>query len=193
MEQSDSQSDQGGHDSGDMKKMYLRFAAMIVTAGVVMFVLMYFHTYELSHVRWSETRFFMTLLMVGSMMIVMMGFMLGMYKNARWNIAIMAGGLALMVVATFFVRTQITVQDSSYMKAMIPHHSIAILTSENSDLQDVRVCELAVEIIDAQRREISEMEWLIDDISKNGPASTAEQADARPVPQFEGHSIRDCP
>lgn len=188
-----SQSDHGDQDDGNMKRMYLRFAAMIVTASVLMFVLMYFHTYELSHVRWSETRFFMTLLMAGSMTIVMMVFMLGMYKNRKWNGAIIAGGLALMVLATFLVRTQTTVQDRSYMSAMIPHHSIAILTSENSEIEDVRVCELAVKIIDAQRREISEMEWLLGDIRENGPATSAAEVEQRPVPDFEGGSIRSCP
>lgn len=79
------------------------------------------------------------------------------------------------------------------MSAMIPHHSIAILTSEHSEIEDVRVCELAVGIIDAQRLEIREMEWLIDDISENGPASTSAAAEQRPVPDFEGGSIRTCP
>lgn len=192
MNEQRSQPNHGNHERDDMKVMYLRFGAMIITASVLMFVLMYFHTYELSHVRWSETRFFMTLLMAGSMTIVMMSFMLGMYRNRRWNAAIIAGGLALMILATFLVRTQTTVQDRSYMSAMIPHHSIAILTSENSEIEDVRVCELAVKIIDAQRREIREMEWLIDDIRENGPAGSAAEAEQRPVPDFEGGSIRSC-
>jgi len=72
------------------------------------------------------------------------------------------------------------------MKAMIPHHSIAILTSERAEIDDLRVRELADGIIKAQRREIKEMQWLIDDIQKNGPASTVEAAEARPVPPFKG-------
>ena len=79
------------------------------------------------------------------------------------------------------------------MSAMIPHHSIAILTSERSDLKDARVCELAVEIPEAQRREISEMEWLIEDIERNGAVVTAAEAAERPVPDFEGTSTRSCP
>jgi uncharacterized protein (DUF305 family) len=90
------------------------------------------------------------------------------------------------------VRSQETVQDTSYIRAMIPHHSIAILTSERSELADVRVCELAVEIIEAQRREIAEMDWLIDDIDDNGAADTAAKAEARPVPEFTGTASRTC-
>lgn len=174
-------------------KSYLRFGAMIATSMVFMFIVMYLNTFELGHVRWSETRFFMTLLMGATMALIMLGFMLGMYKNWRANVAIVVGSLVLFGLATWLVRSQTTVQETSYMSAMIPHHSIAILTSERSEIDDVRVCELAVEIIEAQRREISEMEWLIADIDVNGPASTPEEAEQRPVPEFEGTSTRSCP
>lgn len=93
----------------------------------------------------------------------------------------------------WLVRSQVTVSVPSYMRAMIPHHSIAILTSERSEIDDLRVCELAVEITEAQRREISEMEWLITDIDENGPAATPAEAEQRPVPEFEGTSTRSCP
>ena len=72
------------------------------------------------------------------------------------------------------------------MRAMIPHHSIAILTSERAEIEDVRVRELADEIIKAQRREIKEMDWLIQDIAENGVATTESEASARTVPDFEG-------
>lgn len=172
---------------------YLRFGAMILTSMVFMYIVMYLNSFELDHVRWSETRFFMTLLMGATMAVVMLGFMFGMYKNMKLNLAIVAGSLLLLAVGAWLVRSQTTVQDTSYMSGMIPHHSIAILTSERSDLSDVRVCELAVGITEAQRREIAEMSWLIDDIDQNGPAATRPDADARPVPDFEGSSIRTCP
>jgi hypothetical protein len=172
---------------------YLRFGAMIATSMVFMFIVMYINTFELSHVRWSETRVFMTLLMGATMAVIMLGFMLGMYKNRKANVAIVLGSLVLFGLATWLVRSQTTVQETSYMSAMIPHHSIAILTSERSEIEDVRVCELAVEIIEAQRREISEMAWLIDDIDQNGAAATPAEATRRPVPEFEGTSTRSCP
>jgi hypothetical protein len=165
---------------------------MIATAIVVMFGLTYLNTYELSHVRWSETRVYMALLMGGAMAIIMLAFMSGMYKNRALNAGIVVGGLVLIALGTFLVRTQTTVEDRSYMRAMIPHHSIAILTSERSEISDLRVCELAVGIIKAQRREIKEMGWLIDDIDENGPATSMSAAEQRPVPVFPGTSIRSC-
>lgn len=172
---------------------YGRFAAMIATSTVVMFILMYLNTYAWDHVRWSETRFYMAFVMGASMAVIMLGYMLSMYRNAMVNIAIALGSVVLFGGALWLVRSQETVQDQSYMRAMIPHHSIAILTSERSELDDVRVCDLAVEIIEAQRREIAEMDWLIEDIGQNGKAETMEAAQARPVPSFEGSSIRTCP
>jgi len=167
------------------KSTYGLFAAMIGTSTVVMFGLMYLNTYELSHVRWSETRVYMAFLMGAVMAVIMLSFMRGMYNNSRTNLAIYLGSLAVFVAALFLVRSQVTVQDRSYMRAMIPHHSIAILTSERAQIDDLRVRELADGIIEAQRREIKEMDWLIRDIDTNGVAATQAEAEARPVPEFE--------
>ena len=182
-----------GHDESNEGMSYLRFGAMIATSMVFMYGVMYLNTSELAHVRWSETRLFMTLLMGSTMAIIMLGFMLGMYKNRRANLAIVVASLLVFGLGTWLVRSQTTVQETSYMSAMIPHHSIAILTSERSEIEDIRVCALAVEIIEAQRREIAEMEWLIEDIDRNGTAASADQAEQRPVPEFEGSSSRTCP
>lgn len=179
--------------SGGIHMSYGRFAAMIATSTVVMFGLMYLNTYAWDHVRWSETRLYMALLMGATMAIIMLGFMLSMYRNTKVNIGIFVVAALAFGGTLALVRSQVTVQDRSYMRAMIPHHSIAILTSERAELSDVRVCELAVGIIEAQRREIDEMDWLISDIDANGKATTADEAAARPVPDFTGSSIRQCP
>ncbi len=176
-----------------MQMSYLRFGAMIATSTVVMFILMYLNTFAWGHVRWSETRIYMALLMGATMAVIMLGFMLSMYRDWRINVGIGVGAVMLFALSLFLVRSQSTVEDASYMRAMIPHHSIAILTSERSGIEDVRVCDLAVEIIEAQRREIDEMSWLIDDIDANGAATTRADAEARAVPDFEGRSDRSCP
>lgn len=169
---------------------YWRFGAMIATSVVVMFAIKYLSTYEWSHVWYSETRTYMALMMGGAMGVIMLGFMLGMYRNRKINIAIFAGSALLFGVSLWLVRSQETVQDRSYMTSMIPHHSIAILTSERSELRDLRVCELAEKIIVAQRREIAEMEWLIEDIGERGAATNAREAERRPVPRFDGEEGR---
>lgn len=180
------------HESGSGHRQYWRFGAMIATSSVVMFVLTYTNSYSWDHVRWSEERLYMALLMAGAMAIVMLGFMWGMYADTRINVAIVLGGLALMGSALWLSRSQFFVDDREYMKGMIPHHSIAILTSENADLDDIRVCELADSIIRAQLKEIDEMDWLIDDIAANGEATTDADAANRPVPDFSRGVQREC-
>ncbi len=147
-----------------MKNSYARFAAMIATSTVVMFGLMYLNTYALDHVFFSETRVYMALLMGATMAVIMLGFMLNMYKSRRVNVSIFVGSVAVFALSLWLVRSQTTVADVSYMRAMIPHHSIAILTSERAHISDPRVRELADEIIEAQRREIDEMKQLIKDL-----------------------------
>ena len=168
---------------------YFRFFVMIATSMVVMFFLMYLHSYLIiDHAWFSETRLFMTLIMGAAMMVVMLSFMLGMYRATSINLGIYALAVVLFGSSLWLVRSQVTVSGVDYMEGMIPHHSIAILTSERARIEDYRVRELADEIIEAQRREIKEMEWLINDIEANGVAESEEESAARPVPSFSGTS-----
>ena len=146
---------------------YGRFAAMIATSTVVMFGLMYLNTYALDHATFSQTRVWMAVLMGAVMAVVMLGFMWSMYANKTVNAAIMAVAIVVFAGSLWLVRSQETVDDVSYMSAMIPHHSIAIMTSRRAHIRDPRVRELADGIIEAQVREIAEMKELIADLEAN--------------------------
>lgn len=122
-----------------MQMSYWRFAAMIATSTLVMFGLMFIHTYVWDHAYFSETRAWMALLMGAVMAVIMLGYMLNMYKNRTVNIAIFAGAGLAFLLTTWLVRSQVTVSGIDYMQAMIPHHSIAILTSERAGIEDPRV------------------------------------------------------
>jgi hypothetical protein len=152
---------------------YMRFGAMVAVSTIVMFGLMYLNTYALDHVWYSQTRTWMALLMGAAMAIIMLGFMWGMYKSTRLNIGILVGSVIVFAVALWLVRSQETVGDVSYMKAMIPHHSIAVMTSERAHIRDPRVRKLADGIIESQLREIDEMTKLIGDLQRKPPASNA--------------------
>ena len=149
---------------------YLRFFAMIGTSTVIMLGLMFINSYSLEHLYWSETRFYMAFLMGATMAVVMLLFMLGMYKNSTLNAVIFGGSAIVFIAALWLVRSQVTIQDESWMSAMIPHHSIAIMTSERAETTDPRVSGLAKGIVTAQNREISEMRYLLQDIAANGEA-----------------------
>ena len=140
---------------------YVKFLAMIITSTVVMFGLMYLNTYQPDHIYFSETRAYMALVMGATMAVTMLVFMLGMYGNKTVNAVLLLGSVIVFSVSLWLVRSQATVDQVSWMKAMIPHHSIAILTSERAQISDPRVRKLADGIIEAQRREIGEMKALI--------------------------------
>ncbi|MEQ8349452.1 MAG: DUF305 domain-containing protein [Sneathiellaceae bacterium] len=160
---------------------YGRFAAMIFTSTVVMFGLMYLNTYLWTHVFFSETRLYMALVMGATMAVIMLGFMLSMYSNKTLNAAIFAGALLAFGVSLWLVRSQVTVGDTSFMRAMIPHHSIAIMTSSRANISDPRVRKLADEIIFAQDKEIAEMRYLIDSIDDSGDGAESGASEPKEV------------
>lgn len=141
---------------------YVKFTLMILTSTVVMYIMMYFNTYEWDHIYFSETRAYMALYMGAGMAVIMLAFMSNMYKKTKVNLMIYGLSVLLFTVGIWGVRSQATVDQVDWMQAMIPHHSIAILTSSRADIEDPRVQQLADDIIEAQKREVKEMQALIE-------------------------------
>lgn len=146
---------------------YLRFALMIFVSTVIMFCMMYFNVLRMDHIYFSQTRLFMALMMGAAMAIIMLLFMWRMYPSKKVNIGILIASALVFAGSLFMVRSQTAVGDVAWMRAMIPHHSIAILTSSRAELEDPRVRQLAESIIDAQEREIGEMKALIQELDKS--------------------------
>ena len=145
-------------------KKYFRFGLMILVSTIVMYFLMYLNLFELSHFMFSQTRVYMALIMGAVMAVIMLLFMWKMYTNKKANYAILAVAALTFGVSLYLVRSQKTVDDVSWMSAMIPHHSIAILTSERANIKEPRVQELRDNIIEAQVKEIKEMKELIKEL-----------------------------
>ncbi|EJE4562932.1 DUF305 domain-containing protein [Enterococcus faecium] len=142
-------------------KKYWKFLLMIGVSTVVMFGMMYLNVYALDHIFFSRTRVFMALMMGAVMAVIMLLFMWKMYENKKINVMILAASLLVFAGSLFMVRSQTTVNDTAWMKAMISHHSIAILASKRADLKDPEVKKLAEEIIQAQEEEIDKMKKMI--------------------------------
>ncbi|EOT43316.1 MULTISPECIES: DUF305 domain-containing protein [Enterococcus] len=147
-------------------KKYVKFLVMIGVSTILMFGMMYLNVYKIDHIFFSQTRVFMAIMMGAAMAIVMLLFMWKMYTNKKINIAILITSICLFLGSLFMVRSQTAVDDVAWMKAMIPHHSIAILTSKRADLTDPEVKKLAESIIEAQEKEIDEMKTLIKELEK---------------------------
>lgn len=150
-----------------MKKQYTKYFGMILTSAILMYGVMYLNTYQLNHIYFSEMRLYMVILSTAVMAVVMLVFMLGMLKDKKINSAIIGISMIVFVTAFFLMRNQTTIDDVDYMEAMIPHHSIAIMASENAKIKDPRVRQLADDIIEAQKYEIELMKSLIKDIKDN--------------------------
>ena len=160
-----------GHGQGSK---WPTFAAMIATSIVTMFVLKYSNVYDTGHIWFSQTRMWMALMMGMAMIVIMLGFMWGMYRTFMTKVLVMIGAVLGFALFLFLARSQTTVNDQAYMKAMIPHHSIAVLTSRRAQITDPRVRELADAIIEAQVKEIAQMEMLLEDIEENGEQGSGE-------------------
>ncbi len=155
-------SNQGNMNHQQGMNPYVKFTLMILTSTIVMFIMMYFNTYQLDHVYFSETRAYMALYMGAVMAIIMLAFMSNMYKKTKINLLVYGISVVMFAVGLWGVRSQATVDQVDWMQAMIPHHSIAILTSSRADIEDPRVQQLADDIIKAQKREIGEMQALLE-------------------------------
>ena len=149
------------------KNNYTKFIVMLAGSFIAMYVTMYLNTYQIDHVYFSLTRLYMTCLGIAAMALIMFFTMRKMYKNKKKNLAIVQGSIFLFVTAFGLERAQKPiVGDVLWMKAMIPHHSIAILTSERAAIKDPEVKRLADDIIEAQRKEIEEMKLMIKRLQK---------------------------
>ena len=169
-----------------------RFAAMIGTSTAIMFVLMYQLVYSAEHVMFSVNRLMASLIMACVMSIIMLGFMWSMYQGTRTKIAVVVVSGVLGAILFVANRSQALIDDTRFMKSMIPHHSIAINNARKASITDPRVRILADQIIASQVREIVEMKLLLDDIAANGERGTTELAapSAAVTPEIEREARR---
>ena len=149
-----------------MMMSYNKFFVTMLVSFVIMYIIMFLNVFEIAHYHTSLTRIYMTLLMISAMAVLMMLMMGNMYPDKKVNMGIIVGGTLIFIVTLIGLRSQIPIGDVQYMKAMIPHHSSAILTSERANIKDPEVKKLADDIIKAQRKEIAEMEAAIDRLEK---------------------------
>jgi len=158
-----------------------RFAGMIAVSTFIMFFLMYQLVYSFDHAMFSVNRLIASLVMGCVMTVIMLAFMWSMYSgNAKKTMVLAAASIAGIVLLSVN-RSQAVISDVTFMRSMIPHHSIAINNARKASIKDPRVRKLADGIIESQVREIAEMKLLINDIEANGlrgktdlPAYSAE-------------------
>ena len=150
-----------------MPDMYPKFFLMLGISFIIMYLVMFLNVAEASHFQLNVNRAYMAILMVAPMAVIMLLLMGHMYPDKGRNAAILIGSAVVFALALWALRTQAGIGDVQYMKAMIPHHSSAILTSEQASISDPEVRQLADEIIKAQEEEIAQMKRIIERMENN--------------------------
>ena len=141
---------------------YKKFGVMLFISFCIMYAVMFLNVDKSSHIYLSLTRFYMSVLMVSPMALLMLTLMKKMYKNKKLNRVISVLSIIVFILAFILLRAQEPIGDKQYMKAMIPHHSSAILTSNNADIKDPEVKALADKIIKSQEEEIAQMKAILE-------------------------------
>lgn len=151
-----------------------RLGGMVLVSTAVMFILMYQLVYSSDHVYFSLNRLLSALIMGGVMTAIMLGFMWDTYRPPAVKVGVFWGGIAAAAILLTLNRAQALVDDTAFMSAMIPHHSIAINNARKARISDPRVRKLADRIIAGQVREIEEMKILTADIERHGSRGSAQ-------------------
>jgi len=141
---------------------YRKLPLMLFLSLCIMYLVMFLNVDSAQHIYLSTTRLYMSLLMVAPMALLMLIMMPMMYPDKKINLIIYTASVTVFVLSLLLLRTQTPIGDRQYMKAMIPHHSSAVLTSKHANLQDPEVKELAEKIIRSQEEEIAQMKAILD-------------------------------
>lgn len=145
-------------ENNNYKQLFISLTASFF----IMYAVMYLNVDQADHIYLNTTRLYMALLMVSPMALVMLIFMRKMYKDKKMNLIVISASIVVFIASLTLLRTQTPIADKQYMKAMIPHHSSAILTSQEANIKDPEVKKLAEEIIKAQKEEIAQMKAILD-------------------------------
>ena len=161
---------QGQHDQhGDSQHMqmktsgYGKLAVALILSFLAMYPLTMIFVDEANHFYINLSNAYMAMLMVAPMGLIMLFVMRDMFPNKSLNLGLMIGFVGLFVVALLKGRSQVGVGNDQFLKAMIPHHSRAILVCENANITDPEIEQLCQQIVTAQEEEIATMEAMLDD------------------------------
>ncbi len=144
-----------------MKSSYRSLALQTAISGVIMYLVMFVMIDRLSSFYNNLNMLYMTLMMVAPMTIIMLVSMRSMFPSKRLNALLLVGSAVAFFGSFALIRTQTTIDDTAFLRSMIPHHSGAILMCEQASLTDPTLISLCDEIITSQREEIAQMEAML--------------------------------
>ena len=150
------------HHKSSGSGVYARFAIELTADFAVMYLVMYAMIATLNNFFLNLNNVYMTMMMVAPMSIIMLVSMRSMFPSRRINWTIAAVAVVAFASSFYGMRTQAAINDREFLRAMIPHHSGAILMCEQASLTNPQVIELCGEIVPAQQEEIARMKVLLE-------------------------------
>lgn len=143
-------------------KSYRNLAIELIVHFIIMYLVMYTMIATLDHFYFNLNNVYMTLMMVTPMALLMLVLMRSMYENKRANLIIAIGAVVVFAGSFYAMRSQAAIGDKELIRGMIPHHSGAILMCGKAKLTDPELITLCDEIVDAQEREIAQMQAVLE-------------------------------
>jgi len=144
-----------------MNSAYVKLGLQSLFGGVVMYLVMFTMIDSLGSFYNNLNMLYMTLMMVAPMVAAMVISMRDMFPRPALNAALIAASIVVFLGGFAFIRTQTTIDDTAFLRSMIPHHSGAILMCREAKLTNPKIIELCKEIIASQRSEIERMQRIL--------------------------------
>jgi hypothetical protein len=135
---------------------------MIIGSFIIQFIVMsYIMTNSYKNITFSVGKFYLSVIMA-----LLMGLLEVLMFDIHMRIISLYYYLILFFILSIFIylyRNQIYIEDKDYLKEMIEHHSMAVLTSDEilQNTQSERIKKLAETILTTQEKEIEYMRQLI--------------------------------
>lgn len=151
-------------NQGAMRQHYMMFALNVVLSFVIMYLGMFAMIWSTAHFFNNLNMVYMSLIMLAPMTIAMLLTMGMMLKNMKLNMILYAAFALVFVLSFWAMRAQGAVGDRQFIRAMIPHHSGAILMCNRASLRDQEIRDICFKpngIVDSQTREIAQMKQIL--------------------------------
>jgi uncharacterized protein (DUF305 family) len=144
-----------------MKSHYGMLGLNLGLSAVIMYLVMFTMIDSTGEFYNNIDNVYMTLMMVSPMAILMLLMMGSMYRNRALNLVLYAAFAAIFILSFVGMRTQALVGDDQFLRAMIPHHSGAILMCREARISDPEIAALCARIRQSQKEEIDQMKAVL--------------------------------
>lgn len=145
------------HGHHTQQRHYMHLVVTTLVNAIIMYLVMYTMINDLSSFYNNINQIYMVLMMAAPMVIIMLLDMKSMFTDKRWNLILYTVSVALIIAGFVGMRNQVAVGNTQFLRAMIPHHSGAILMCREAIITDPEIKKLCEKIISSQQLEIDQM------------------------------------